>query len=227
MKGTYVLHILVGGLGIVSGFLALFTVKGARLHKKVGMVFVYVMVTTALTGMVMAVVLGAAPRINVPAGLLTAYLILTALTTVRPPFAGGRTVLVVGMLVAFGAGLFNLALGAETLAGPARTRGFAVPFFMFATVGLLAGAGDLRVLRTGPRRGTHRLARHLWRMCFALFIAALSFFVGQADVIPPPFRIRPLLPLPGLVALVMMFYWLWRVRIRQSLRGVVEASPGR
>ena len=224
MTGTYALHILVGGLGIVSGFLALYTTKGARLHKKSGRVFVYVMVTTALTGMIMAVALGVAPEVNVPAGLLTAYLIVTALATVRPPFAGSRGLLIAGMLVGFGVAAANLVLGARTLAGPAATRGFAFPFFMFAVVGGLGGAGDLRVLRLGPPRGAHRLARHLWRMCFALFIAALSFFIGQADVFPPPIRIRPLLGLPVFLVLVTMFYWLWRVRIRQSLRGVVESG---
>ena len=52
-------------------------------------------------------------------------------------------------------------------------------------------------------------------------IAALSFFIGQAKVFPEPIRIRPLLALPVLVVLVTMFYWLWRVRIRRSLRGLV------
>ncbi len=58
-------------------------------------------------------------------------------------------------------------------------------------------------------------------MTFALFIAALSFFIGQADVFPQPIRIPPLLALPVLAVLVTLLYWLWRVRIRQSLRGIV------
>jgi hypothetical protein len=62
-------------------------------------------------------------------------------------------------------------------------------------------------------------------MCFALFIAALSFFIGQAKVFPEPIRIRPLLALPVLVVLVTMFYWLWRVRIKRSLRGIVALGP--
>ncbi|MEX2284854.1 MAG: hypothetical protein WEE89_20370 [Gemmatimonadota bacterium] len=57
-------------------------------------------------------------------------------------------------------------------------------------------------------------------MCFALFIAALSFFIGQAQVFPKPIRIPALLALPVLAVLVAMFYWLWRVRVRRSLRGM-------
>jgi hypothetical protein len=91
----------------------------------------------------------------------------------------------------------------------------AFPFIMFGAVGLIGGLGDLGVLRSGPRRGVQRLSRHLWRMSFALFIAALSFFIGQAKVIPKPIRIMPLLVLPVLAVLVTMLYWLWRVRGRR------------
>jgi hypothetical protein len=98
---------------------------------------------------------------------------------------------------------------------------------MFGVVSLLGSLGDLRVLHAGAQRGAARIARHLWRMSFALFIAALSFFLGQAKVIPKPIRIYPLLMLPVLAVLLTMFYWLWRVRIRGSLRGLVAAGARR
>jgi hypothetical protein len=100
----------------------------------------------------------------------------------------------------------------------------AFPFILFGVAASLAGIGDLRVMRSGPLRGARRLARHLWRMSFALFIAALSFFIGQAKVIPKPVRIAPLLATPVLLVIVTMFYWLWRVRIRQSLRGLTRVT---
>jgi hypothetical protein len=61
-------------------------------------------------------------------------------------------------------------------------------------------------------------------MSYALLIAALSFFIGQAKVIPKPIRIFPLLVLPVLAVLVTMLYWLWRVRVRRSLRGFVGVT---
>ena len=94
----------------------------------------------------------------------------------------------------------------------------AFPFFMFGVVGLLAGIGDVRLMRSGALHGVRRLARHLWRMSFALFIAALSFFIGQAQVFPKPVRIMPVLALPVLAVLVTMVYWLWRVRVRRNVR---------
>jgi hypothetical protein len=105
----------------------------------------------------------------------------------------------------------------------------AFPFLVFGSVGLLAGVGDLRLIRSGgvqTIRGARRLTRHLWRMSFALLIAAFSFFLGQAKVIPKPIRIIPLLAIPPLVVLAALLYWMWRVRIRRSLRGLVVVESG-
>jgi hypothetical protein len=67
-------------------------------------------------------------------------------------------------------------------------------------------------------QGARRIARHLWRMCFALFIAAGSFFLGQAQVFPEPIRKSGLLPIPVLLVLLLMFFWLVRVRFTQRYR---------
>jgi hypothetical protein len=49
-------------------------------------------------------------------------------------------------------------------------------------------------------------------MCYALFVASGSFFLGQAQVFPKPIRIGPLLAIPALLPLLLMFYWLARMR---------------
>ena len=222
MRVAYVVHIIAGALGIVSGFIALYAAKGAPLHRKSGMIFVSVMLTTCLAGLTMAAVRGVAPAINIPAALLTAYLVITALITVRPTFSGARSVHVGAMLVALAVGLVSLSFAFEALANGGKRNGMpAFPFLMFGVVGVLASAGDLRVMRSGALTGASRLVRHLWRMSFALFIAALSFFIGQAQVFPKPVRIPGLLALPVLAVLVTMLYWLWRVRFRRSFRGIV------
>jgi hypothetical protein len=87
--------------------------------------------------------------------------------------------------------------------------------FILAFVLLLAAAGDVRVMRLGRPRGGSRLARHLWRMCFALFIAAASFFsIRQrvARIFPEPFTTGTMRALPVIFILASMMYWLWRVR---------------
>ena len=121
------------------------------------------------------------------------------------------------MLVALGVGFSSLAFAFEAIANGGARQGMpAFPFFLFGIVALLASAGDFRLLRSGSPQGAARIARHLWRMCVALLIAALSFFIGQSDEFPPALRIMPLLALPMLIVLGALFYWLWRVRVRRT-----------
>jgi hypothetical protein len=221
-------HIAAGVLGIVFGFVALYAAKGARLHRKSGLLFVYAMLMMSILGATMAAVWGRAPTSNVPVGLLTGYLVITGLTTVRPPSRGSRWLDLGLMLVASTVCLAILTFGVEALASPKGTLNGvpAAPFFIFGSVALLASVGDLRMIRSGGVQaicGAPRLARHLWRMCTALLIAAFSFFLGQAQVIPKPIRIIPLLAIPPLVVLAAMVYWLWRVRERRTFRAVVSA----
>ena len=99
---------------------------------------------------------------------------------------------------------------------PLRTIG--VMSFILAGVLLLSAAGDVRIMRSGMPQGGRRLARHLWRMCFALFIAAGSFFsIRQrvAKILPQPLTTGPMRALPIVLLFGAMFYWLWRVRDRR------------
>lgn len=77
MSAVLPIHILAGGLGLRSGYVALYASKGAPLHRKVGMFFVWVMLTMSITGLLISAVGGVAPAINVPLAWLTFYLIVT------------------------------------------------------------------------------------------------------------------------------------------------------
>ncbi|HEX6314349.1 MAG TPA: hypothetical protein VFZ73_05795 [Gemmatimonadaceae bacterium] len=226
MDPVEIIHIVAGGAGLATGYVALFAAKGGRLHRRVGMLFVYVMLLMCTTGLVVTVGRGVAVSTNVSAALLTAYLVITSLTTVRP-VAGARRLHLGGMVIASGIVVANTVFIIRTFQGDPPDGMPAFPFILFGTIALLAVVGDVRVLRQGAPRGVVRVARHLWRMSFALFIAALSFFIGQSDEFPAALRIMPLLALPVLAVLGTMIYWMWRVRIRRSVRGLTSrlAAP--
>jgi hypothetical protein len=115
---------------------------------------------------------------NVMGALMTAYFVGTALTTVRPASPWPRRINAAALTFA----LVAIVVGVNAVNSPRVSPG-GVPFrtigvmsFILAALLLLAAAGDVRVMRFGMASGGPRLARHLWRMCFALFIAAGSFF---------------------------------------------------
>ncbi len=229
-------HITAGVLALVFGAVALYAAKGSPMHRRSGAVFVYAMLATCFGGLVMAIGRGVAPALNVPAALLTAYLVMTALTTVRPLATRSHRLARWSdhgaMLVALAVAAASLAFGFEALASvDGKRNGMpAFPFFMFGVVGLLAGIGDLRMIRSDGLRGAPRIARHLWRMCFALFVANISFFVGQARFFPEPMRKSGVLAVPVVLVLVLMLYWLARVLVKRArpaalLRYTGAASP--
>lgn len=221
------LHIVAAGLGLIAGFVALFAAKGATIHRRTGTVFVYAIAAMCSSAVIIAVQKG--QTTNVVAGVLTAYLTVTALTTVGARSARVRTMEIVLALVALGFGLAMLTFGLEALASASgRKFGFPpFPFFMFATIGLLGSLGDYRMIRAGGLRGAPRLRRHLWRMCTALAITAASFFSIRARVariFPEPFLNPWARALPVLIVLAAMCYWLWRVRVRRTARGTRQQN---
>jgi hypothetical protein len=221
-------HIASGSLGILSGFVALYSTKGLPIHRRAGMLFVVVMLAMTTTGAIVAATLGAAPAINIAAAVLTTYLVVTGLTSVRPPSdrRAARALHVAMMIMAAALATYCLVLAANPSVLAAYRRGIPpFPYYLFGFVGTCAAIGDFVMLRAGVTvSGAPRIARHLWRMSFALWIAVMSFFIGQADEFPKEWRIMPLLAVPVVAVLVTMLYWLWRVRVRRSLRGLFERA---
>ena len=96
---------------------------------------------------------------------------------------------------------------------------------IFSAMAIGGSIGDWKMLRAGGIEGKPRIKRHLWRLCFAMWVAAASFFWGPPNRVPEIIRIPALLPIPVLTPIVVMLYWLWRMRGRKSVRGIVTASP--
>lgn len=223
-------HVVTGAIALLAGYVALYTTKGARVHRTSGMVFVYTMIIMALVGGTIALVRSKAPEGNVPVALLTVYLVSTALTTVRPRGDGSRRMDIGFMALGSAITLTLFAFGVIAIASPnGLLNGFpAAPFLIFGSIALLATVGDVRLIRAGgvqTIRGAPRLARHLWRMSTALLVAALSASVQFGKLIPKEYRFPGMLAVPLLAIVVTMVYWLWRVRVRRKLRGIVVAAP--
>jgi len=202
------IHIAAGGFALVLGAVALSVRKGGTVHRRGGLLFVYAMLVMGMT----AAILG-----NVGGGLMAIYFVVTALTTVRPVSPWTHRINVAALVLVAGLASLDILGGVKAFTSPRGSLN-GVPFAMFfflATIMILAAIGDVRIMRFGLPRGGPRLARHLWRMCFALFIAAGSFFSIRervAKILPAPLTTAPIRMLPILLIFGAMFYWLWRVR---------------
>jgi len=214
------LHIAGGMVGLLSGTVAMVYRKGSRGHRAAGNVFVVAMLIMGACGSTLALMKHQTN--NVFGGLLTVYMITTAWLAGHR--RDGET-----SIFDWGALAFGLAIGASLLTlGMLVVNGQAAPqagvplgmYFFMGTIPLLAAAGDIRMLMRGGISGTPRIARHLWRMCFGLFIASGSFFLGQQQVFPAAIRKQYILAPLAILPLVSLIYWLVRVRIRKRAPGM-------
>lgn len=211
-------HIIAGIVGILSGTAALSFRKGGPRHALAGKVFVAAMLTMASSAIYLAIMKNQTS--NVLGGTFTFYLIATAWATARR--GEGQTGIFdwAALLIPSVVGIGLLTLGLRVVFGQA-TSAKGVPLAMYCFMGsvmLLSAAGDLRMLLRGGVFGNKRIVRHLWRMCFGLFVATGSFFLGQQQVFPVSMHGSPALFIPALLPLALMSFWLLRVWFSSSYR---------
>lgn len=222
-----VLHISGGIVGILSGAVAMTFRKGSRAHVVAGQVFVIAMLCMSGAGAYMAYFVK--PNMgNVLGGVMTFYMVSTAWATARRK--DGETGIFDwgALLVALAFGAVAATFGFQAAYSPTGLKEGYVPalYFIWASVALLAAAGDARMLvRGGFFFGAQRIVRHFWRMCLGLFIASGSFFLGQQKVFPASWRGAKVWFVPAFLPLLLMIFWLFRVWLTNEYKRT--ASPYR
>lgn len=227
-----VVHICAGSLGLLSGTAAMTFRKGYPRHVLAGKVFVASMLTMAAVAVYLAI-LRHQPS-NIGGGVLTFYLIGTAWLTARRRDGETSRFDWVALLIPLVIGILNWMSGLKVLrSGAGSQDGVPAGMILFmGSVCLLAAAGDVRMLARGGLFGVRRIARHLWRMCFGLFIAAGSFFLGPSN---RPLRLLSAVGLGqylpralfsvglylvlSILPLVLLIFWLVRVRFTNAYKG--------
>jgi hypothetical protein len=206
------LHIVAGTLGMLSGFVAVFLRKGSRRHALAGKVFVAAMISLSVSGLYLALM--KSQPTNVAAASLTFYLVTTAWITASRT-TGARGIFDwSALLVSLAVGTVEITWGVQAVLSPTGSiHGYPPgPYFIFGSVALLAAAGDIRMIARCGISGTARIARHLWRMCFALFIAAASIFLARPHLFPTILQKTGALVFLSVLPLLLMIFWLIRVR---------------
>lgn len=207
-------HIGGGAIGMVSGATAMIARKGGRLHRLAGRVFTVSMLVMAGIGAAVAPFLDEGQWTNTTAGVFTLYLTMTAwLAGRRRDGEAGRAerwALFVPVLIA----AMAVALKLNNL-GTVRDGGFTT-VYVIGAIAAVAAAGDINLLSRGGLAGSSRLARHIWRMSLAMFVATGSFFFGQQEFLPAAVRGTFVPALAVLPWAAVGMYWFARTRFARA-----------
>jgi len=212
-------HIVGASVGMLAGTVAIFARKGARLHRAAGNVFFFAMLAMTAVAAGVAPFLDEARWTNTTAGVFTLYLVATGWATVMRPEGRIGRFEVAAFLVPLGIAAMGLALFLLNGGSGAFATVYAI-----AVVAAIAALCDLGVILRRGIAGARRIARHLWRMSLALFVALGSFFVGQQDELPAFVQGSPVLFAPMLVALGLLFFWLIRARFTKAFQPAPAAA---
>lgn len=205
-----IFHVAAGSVALASGATALIAKKGGSLHRSSGKVFFWSMLLMAVSGIILAMIPGV--LITVLAGCLTLYMICSSYFAAHSSSVFKKRGDIAALTLGMATFIFGAALCARAMAGTTDSfDGYSVPapiYFIFTAIIAIGVSLDIRILIAKKMSYLARIRRHLWRMSVALYIAASSFFEGQAQVFPEYLQGTIYLSLPGYLALLVMAYWL-------------------
>ncbi|WP_417489171.1 hypothetical protein [Maricaulis sp.] len=204
-------HLITGSVTVLAGSVAILSRKGHFVHRFAGNLFLGCMIALALSGIYLSFT-----REIIFTGFLgvfALYLVATGwVAAKRTDGTTGRfetiafSVIIVCAFACAISGFFAPAsLGEpEDLPPPAA-------YYVLAALAMFFGVLDFRLIRRRGLSGRNRIARHLWRMGFSMFIAVTIFFLGNSNVLPEFLQHPPLLVAPILAVVILTVFWLGRV----------------
>ena len=208
-------HIAAGLAAIAAGTASVAARKGGRVHKLAGNGFVVAMLVLGVTASILEPFREPEPGSPL-VGVLVCYFILTSWVAARRRDGAAGWFEMVAAAAALGTGTL-MFVAAWTGSATATPVGMG-PVYAFGTLCLYAGLLDLSVVIRKTLTPAQRLARHLWRMCFAFFIATGSFFLGQQDILPTAVRGSPILLVLAFAPFGVMLFWLVRLRLGKAVK---------
>ena len=228
MNAVTWIHIAGGATALVCGTVAFAVRKGGGTHVSAGTWFCIAMFVLGVTASILS------PQKSPPespiGGIMVCYFVATAWMAARRRSGtpGRFEKIACAIVLVIAAAIIGRGIEVA-LAPPGQFPEPPGPVALFGLGGicLLAGLFDLKFILRGTLSATQRLSRHLWRMCFAFFIATGSFFLGQQDVLPQAVRGSPILFVLAFAPFALMLFWLARVRLSMmigalKLRDAVE-----
>ncbi|MEQ8241460.1 MAG: hypothetical protein RIA69_19765 [Cyclobacteriaceae bacterium] len=207
---TLYLHILVGGISLLSGAVAIFSAKGKKMHRLSGKVYFWAMSVVFMTGIIVA-----SYRFN-------RFLFLIAFLSYYSVFSGVRFLKLKQLHRSQDPAWFDWMAGVVN--GLANLAFVIYGIYLFLMDGLAGGTllslgfgiGGLMLTYTNlkpfvvrPHRANHWYTAHLGNMMggyIATFTAFLSTMVSRYQFMNPYLAFA----LPALIGVPMLVYWTYR-----------------
>tara|TARA_R110001592_G_scaffold359870_1_gene667305 strand:+ start:434 stop:1102 length:669 start_codon:yes stop_codon:yes gene_type:complete len=209
------LHLAVGTVAVVAGFMAMFAKKGTQIHNRAGTAFVISIVLLSLSGFYLSYARDL--QFTFLLSAIALYLVLTGWMAAKySPVKDGGTYVTffdkagLVFIALFVSGCFLVSYLGVRLgwAYPATEPAYEAYAFM-GGIGLMFLVGDVNYVRAGRAAASIKLKRHLTRMCSTMLIATTIFFLGNNHVLPEFLRGTPILLIPILT--VAAFTLIYRV----------------
>jgi hypothetical protein len=218
-QGIMGIHIAGGMVALASGAAAVAARKGGAVHAFAGTWFFAAMLVLGVTAAILEPF--RSPPGSPIGGIMVCYFVATSWVAARRRDGTTGRFEIVACAAALGLAALMVwggFTGATTPAG----RG---PVFALGGLCLLAGLLDLNAILRAKLTAAQRISRHLWRMCFAFFIATGSFFLGQQDVLPKAVQGSSFLFVLAFAPFAVMLFWLVRLRFAKMVGRLILRAP--
>ncbi|MDI9356866.1 MAG: hypothetical protein QM536_07595 [Chitinophagaceae bacterium] len=201
------IHILGGGIGLLTGTLIMINKKGNSLHKTIGKIFAYGMISAGFSGIIMSLL--HPDYFLFIIGIFTLYLVgtgkrfifLTMLHTGQKPYIIDW-IMTYTMLIT---GLVFIILGMYHLL---EYNIFGIVFIVFGAVGLLSSIQDIKHYKGIIKQKKYWLSIHIQRMVGAYIASLTAFLVVNIHNIPVEIPSFIVWLLPTTLFVPFIFFWI-------------------
>lgn len=195
-------HAVLGGIALLSGFIALASRKGLKYHRTSGKVFYYSMLSSAILALVISWLPGHTSPFLFAIGIFSSYFILLGYRALRlkntaPKLFPDKFL----VLILFITSVLMIALP------PILIGKIHIVLTVFGLAGLAFAIRDWKMFSKNTALGKNYLAYHLGNMIGA-YIAATTAFIVVNQLLPGIYAWFT----PGLIGGIYIGYWLNKLK---------------
>ena len=209
-----IIHIIGGATGLLTGIFNMIAKKGDSRHRTVGKIFLFAMLTTGLSSLVLSTINPSLFMFMV--GIFTVYMLgtgnrylhLKMLNENQKPKIIDWTLTIAMML----AGVLFIGIGALSVL---KSNLFGLVFITFGFIGLLFVRHDFKNYTGKSHLLNYWLSEHLQRMIGAFIASTTAFLVVNAKYLPESIPLVLYWLLPTIIFTPLIIRWANKYEVKK------------